>query len=613
MAMGQQPGTPFTVWAMPATELPKGRYLSCAFRVAPDAGGQTRALLLRNRFFAEAGARPEIVTFGAAPDLAEREAELRERGLLADGVRMLNIYEHFRAHGWGDRPPTGEELPDLGAHRIAEDALPDGTPWRVTYRPPDEPRAIYDYLRPDGTPWLRIPAFGLAGGSSGRGTILQIGPDGAVVGSFPTARRWFRRWLRELARGQERTFAFMDSRYVVPHVAPLRARRLYLVYVMHNVHVQRPFRWDSETTLAYKRVLDRVNDVDAMVTLTERQRDDIAERRGRTTNMFVVPNPVAPAAAPAPEPPRDPHRVAVVARLEAQKRLGDAIAAFEQVVAAVPGARLDIYGDGSRRDDLQAEIDRRGLREHVTLRGFDPEAREALWRASAFLMTSSFEGYPLSTLESMSRGCPVVSYDIKYGPREQITDGVDGFLVPRGDVDALAGRVVELLRSPDLVARMSEAARATAASFGPEPFVARWSEVLRTAGRQRRKRTWIQHAGVETERLRVRRGRLQFAGVVTVRGETHAATLDSAEVMLAAIDDASGDVTPVGLKVERVEGEPRLRVRTAGGLLGGPRVPAGARLRLRVTWNNAAWETALEPGGAQPAPDAPPGREYAAA
>ena len=47
-------------------------------------------------------------------------------------------------------------------------------------------------------------------------------------------------------------------------------------------------------------------------------------------------------------------------------------------------------------------------------------------------MTSSFEGYPLSTLESMSRGCPVVSYDIKYGPREQITDGVDGFLVPRG-------------------------------------------------------------------------------------------------------------------------------------------------------------------------------------
>jgi poly(glycerol-phosphate) alpha-glucosyltransferase len=597
---------------MPDTDpLPQGRYLSCAFRVAADAGGQTRALLLRNRFFAEAGARPELITLGAAVDLAEREAELRERGLLADGVRTHNIYEHFRAHGWGDAAPTGEELRDLSQWKIGEDGR-DGEPWRVTYRPPDEPRAIYDYLRPDGTPWLRIPAFGLAGGSSGRGTLLQVGPDGAVVGRYDAARQWFRRWLRELAsEGQERTFLFIDSRYVVPHIVPLRATKLYLVYVMHNLHVQRPFRWDSETTLAYKRVLDRIGDVDAMVTLTERQREDLAERRGRRSNMFVVPNPVAPPAVPAPLPPRDPHRVAIVARLEAQKRLQDAIAAFAQVVEAVPAARLDIYGDGSKRADLQAEIERRGLQENVVLRGFDPEARDALWSASAFLMTSSFEGYPLSTLESMSRGCPVVSYDIKYGPREQITDGVDGFLVPRGDVDGLAKRVVELLTSPELVARMSEAAGATAAGFGAEAFVARWGEVLRSAGRQRRYRTRIDGAELATERLRVRRGRLQFDGVVSVDGASRSATLDEAEVVLDAVDDASGAVTPVPLKVERVEGEPRLRARTAAGLLGGPKVPEGARLRLRVLWRNSVWETELGADGDQ-APAEPP-RAYAAA
>ena len=141
---------------------------------------------------------------------------------------------------------------------------------------------------------------------------------------------------------------FMDSRFVVPHVVPLRGRRFYLIYLMHNLHVQRPLRWDSPTTLVYKRVLDRIGGVDAMVTLTERQRDDIAERRGRTSNLFVVPNPVAPPAAPDPAAPRDPHRVAIVARLEPQKRLQDAIAAFGHVVAAVPEARLDIFGDGSR-------------------------------------------------------------------------------------------------------------------------------------------------------------------------------------------------------------------------------------------------------------------------
>ena len=99
-----------------------------------------------------------------------------------------------------------------------------------------------------------------------------------------------------------------------------------------------------------------------MVTLTERQRDDIAQRQGRTTNMFVVPNPVTCRSAPETEAPRDPHRVTIVARLEPQKRLDDAIAAFRRVVDAVPGARLDIFGDGSKGEELEAEIERRRAR-----------------------------------------------------------------------------------------------------------------------------------------------------------------------------------------------------------------------------------------------------------
>src|SRR5215217_8096928 len=120
--MGAQTATPLRCGPMSGTELPQGRYLSCAFRVAPDAGGQTRALLMRNRLLARAGARPELLVLGAAPDLAERQAVLRERGLLTDGITMLNIYDHYREQGWGSPSAPGEALPDLSAHRIAEDA-----------------------------------------------------------------------------------------------------------------------------------------------------------------------------------------------------------------------------------------------------------------------------------------------------------------------------------------------------------------------------------------------------------------------------------------------------------------------------------------------------------
>jgi poly(glycerol-phosphate) alpha-glucosyltransferase len=590
---------------MPEVALPQGRYLSCAFRVSLDAGGQTRALLMRNRNLARAGARPDVVVLGAAPDYEERRQELLERGLLTEEIGLLNIYEHFRAHGWGDQQPIGKELADLGAYRIREEEDAHGAPWRITYRVPEERYATYDYLRPDGSVYLRIPAFGLAGGSRGRGLIQQVGPDGQVVGEVKTAGQWFRRWIRELAAGQERTFVFIDSRHVVPHLVPIRAKRVHIVYVMHNLHVLKPYRWDSEVNLAYRRVLGRINDMDAMVTLTERQRDDIAERRGRTTNMFVVPNPVDLPAVPPEPPARDPRRVTILARLEPQKRLQDAIAAFERVVCAVPEARLDIYGEGSRREALQEEIDRRQLGANVTLRGFDPDAPEALWASSAFVLSSSFEGYPLSTLESMSRGCPVVSYDIKYGPREQITDGVDGFLVPRGDVDRLADRLIELLRSPELVARMSAAARATAARKGPAEFLAAWARVLQRVVELRPRRTRLDDVALETTRLRtVRGGRLQFAGVLHLQATTRKARLDSADVALAAVDDATGAVTELPLKVKRGEGE--LRLHTPTGLRGGPALPDGSRLRLRLTWQNSAWETepALE-GGERAADERP--------
>ena len=577
---------------VPDAGLPEGRYLSCAFRVSLDAGGQTRALLMRNRILARAGVRPDVVVLGAAPDYDARREELLERGLLADGVGLLNIYEHFRDHGWGDQEPTGNTLADLSAHKVGEEPAPDGSPWRITYRVPGERYAHYDYLRPDGSPYLRIPAFGLAGGSRGRGTIQQVGEDGSVVGEFTSAGQWFRTWIRTLAEPHERTFVFIDSRYVVPHLIPIRTKRVHMIYVMHNMHLSPPYRWDSDVKRAYQRVLERVDGMDAMVTLTQRQRDDVGERRGRTSNMFVVPNPVDLPPAPAEAAARDPHRVTIMARLDAQKRLEDAIAAFERVVQAVPEARLDIYGEGSRREDLQAEIDRRQLGAHVRLRGFDPDAREALWASSAFLMTSSFEGYPLSTLESMSRGCPVVSYDVKYGPREQITDGVDGFLVPRCDVDRLADRVVELLRSPELVARMSAAARETSRRHGADDFLANWARVLAKVVESRADRTRIDGVAFETTRLRtVRRNRLQFAGVLRVQGHSRRARLGSAGVELSAVDDASGAVTALPLRVKHADDE--LRVHTPAGLRGGPVVPSGARLRLRLLWQNSAWETEL--------------------
>jgi poly(glycerol-phosphate) alpha-glucosyltransferase len=595
---------------MMPTELPQGRYLSLAFRVAAESGGQTKALLLRNRILAtEGGVRPDILSLGPATDHPQQREKLREQGQLLDGMRLLNIYEHYRDHGWGDDQPTGETLEDISAHVAREDVGVDGEIYRIIHKLPGEQRPLIDYVRSDGSTYLRMPAFSINYKSWWRGRIQLAGEGGAIVGEYETPGQWFRRWIRELV-GNERTFVFLDSRFVVPHVVPIRGRRFHLIYQMHNIHTQAPHRWDSPMTLVYKRALERIGGVDAMVTLTERQGADLALRYGRTTNLFVVPNPVAPPEPPPADAERDPRQAAIVARLEGQKRLAHAIEAFERVVAEVPAARLDIYGDGSQRDQLQAEVGRRGLDGAIALRGFDPRARDALWRSTAFLMTSSFEGYPLSTLESMGRGCPVVSYDIKYGPREQITDGVDGFLVPPGDTALLAQRVVELMRSPELARRMSDAARASAERFGPAECAVRWAEVLEQVVLDRPQRTRIDAVELDLTRLRAVRGNpvarltqrapelalgpvgknraVELAGTLRIEGESRKTKLDAVTFELAWVLVESGAVVDARIGAKRDEETDEFSLSAIA------RLPdADARLRLRLIWLNSSWQTDL--------------------
>lgn len=599
---------------MPDLQLPAGRYLSAPIDVSPDAGGQTRAMLMRNRLFvSEAGIEPIVLSFSARNDLAERREQLLERGLIVEQISTPNIYEHYREHGWG--PTTTDEvfepMPTDGL-RPHEETYPDGRPWRIDYRNHDGRRVFADYLRDDGTPFLRVPRFVFHDPSSWPNKIQQLGPDGGVVGEFGALGGWFRRWIRDLTE-EERSFVFIDSRYNAQHLVPMKAPHVHLVYVLHNVHVLGRRLWSSDTTDMYRRLLGRVNGMDALVTLTERQREDIALRRGRTSNMFVIPNPVD-LPDPPEVPERDPDLVAVVARLEHQKRLLDAIRAFALVREQVPTARLDIYGKGTRQDELQDEIDTLGLSKAVTLKGHDPRARDALWKASAFLMTSSFEGYPLSTLESLSHGCPVVSYDIKYGPREQITDGVDGFLVERGDKEALAERVVRLLRSPELVSKMSAAAFDKAAEHSKAKFVVTWRDVLEQVVELSPRRTNLHEVNLSVTDLRLassgrrlpRVGRarsltgrrtglrdlLVLKADATVEGGPTESSLDSAVWTLAAVDFANGTWTDLPLDVARHDNRFTLQSRARlTDILSDAAPGADVRLRLRLVWENSAWQT----------------------
>ncbi|MEV8478231.1 glycosyltransferase family 4 protein [Streptomyces sp. NPDC051173] len=217
--------------------------------------------------------------------------------------------------------------------------------------------------------------------------------------------------------------------------------------------------------------------LDAVTTVTEADAATYRKlMRLPGVRVEAVPNSIpAPALAPADSTGK---WVIAAGRLAPAKRYDLLIRAFEKVVAERPDWRLRIYGAGAERAKLRAQIDKRGLYNHVYLMG-PATPLDAEWvKGSIGAVTSSLESFGMTIVEAMRSGLPVVSTDCPHGPGEIIDNGVDGLLVPTGKVDAIAGGLLKLINDDDLRRRMGQAALASSARFDPAEVAGRYEALF---------------------------------------------------------------------------------------------------------------------------------------
>jgi len=238
-----------------------------------------------------------------------------------------------------------------------------------------------------------------------------------------------------------------------------------------------PVHWDIGRIWSWLRRLMYPH-TDTLVIQSEAIRD-WAEVVVPKRCIRVIPNPVGRqfSANTGNTSPRRPF-VLAVGRLSPEKGFDLLIQAFRSVVERHPDWSLTIIGEGSRDGELKALAHKFLPPESIRFLGTVKDPEHYYRIAGLFVLPSRFEGFPNALLEAMACGCAVLATDSPGGTSVMVRNGVNGLLVPPGDVEALARGMDRLMTDAAERARLGERALDVSIRFSIDKIAALWEDAI---------------------------------------------------------------------------------------------------------------------------------------
>jgi len=221
-------------------------------------------------------------------------------------------------------------------------------------------------------------------------------------------------------------------------------------------------RWRS------KQDLKTIKQFDRFVVLTEEDKN----YWGVLNNILVIPN--ANSFTPNSLAELNIKQVIAVGRYDFQKHFDSLIRIWERVDKQNPDWKLKIFGSGPLESELQQQINDAQLQHSVSLERPVKNIEKEYLNSSIIALTSRYEGLPMALLEAQACGLPMVAYTCKCGPKDIITEGENGFLIPEEHETLFAKRLLELMNSENRRREMGRKAFENSTNYSEDRVMEKW-------------------------------------------------------------------------------------------------------------------------------------------
>lgn len=250
------------------------------------------------------------------------------------------------------------------------------------------------------------------------------------------------------------------------------------IYCEHSNIVQMEYN-DKSQRISQRLGAELCNYV---ITLTQRDKEEFEKhfpvRRSKIQSIYnwIEDEILLNSSAYA----EDSKRILTVGRVEPLKGMEELVQAAKLVLGKHPDWHWDICGGGDKLyvEQIESMIKKEQLDAQLHLLGQVDDMYERYSRYSFFVLTSKREGLPMVLLEAKGNKLPLVSFDCPTGPAEIIRDGVDGYLIPQGDVKQLAEKIEFLITNGACRRRFSEESAGNLCLFKKSEIMKKWKALI---------------------------------------------------------------------------------------------------------------------------------------